>query len=198
MKIDNYDDSEGYQISLSDNERERVLNNLCCTSDEHAWILASWSGLRRGEIGAVRFQDMYQRESGDWFVRVYESNAKRDQFRETAIPERFAYKIQATQDANDDLDISDKVVYEHTMKTVSRHLKATVEELAEETGEEMYKHIRLHDGRRTFANQMLDDNVPALQVMEWGGWSDWQVFRDHYLKDFSTEYQSEQLKKTDY
>lgn len=198
MKIDNYPEKDGYQISLSDHEREVLLNDLCCTSDEHAWILASYCGLRRKEIEAVEFRDIFQRETGEWFVRVYEDFAKRDQFRETPIPERFAYKIKATVEANDDLDEDDEVVFEHSMRTVSRHLKKTVREFAEEDERDrMWEYVRLHDGRRTFANRMLDSEVEPLQVMEWGKWRDWRTFRDHYMQDFSEKHQSEQLAKVD-
>ena len=86
-------------------------------------------GSRRKEIGGVEFRDVFQRETGDWFLRVSEDYAKRSQFRETPIPERFAYKIQATVDANSGLSKNDVVVLEHSMRTVRRHLQEAVSEL---------------------------------------------------------------------
>jgi integrase len=154
--------------------------------------------LRIKEIGGVEFRDVFQRETGDWFVRGFEDYAKRSQIRETSVPERFAYKIRATVDANSGLSKSDVVVFEHSMRTVSRHLQKAVSEIAaDDDRDEIWEHVRLYDGRRTFANQMLDNEVEPLQVMQWGKWNDWQTFRDHYLKDFSVEYQSEQLSKVD-
>jgi len=179
---------------LTDREREKILNRLNSSSDEDAWILASYCGLRRGEIEAVEFRDIRQRENGDWIVRVYEENNKTDDYRETPIPERFAYKLKTRMKSSDDLDADDTVV-QSSMRTVSRHLKQTVTELAEDEDDEAWESISLHDGRRTFANTMLDEDVPPLQVMEWGAWDDWQTFRDHYLHDHSEDYQSEQIQK---
>ena len=195
MKLDNYPQKDGYQISLTDREREKILNQLEDTSDENAWILAAYSGLRRSEIAEIRFCDIRQRETGDWFVRVYEDHSKRDDFRETPLPERFAYKLNATLEADDDLDPQNKVV-QHSMRTVSRHLKNIVRNIAEEDGEdEMFEYVRLHDGRRTFINRMLDKNVQELQVMAWSGHDDWRTFRDHYMSDFSEKHEHQELQK---
>jgi hypothetical protein len=35
--------------------------------------------------------------------------------------------------------------------------------------------------------RLLEAGVLPSVVMEWGGWEDWQTFRDHYLAEFSPE-----------
>lgn len=194
MKLENYPSKDGYQVSLTDSERKRVLDELEQTSDEHAWILAAWSGVRRGAIGDIQFKDIRQRESGDWIVRVPEESAKRDKYREVPLPEKYAYKIQATMEADDDLDPDNRVV-QHSMRTVTRHLRDAVESIAQQEGDEAWEHIRLHDGRRTFINRLLDAGVQELQVMQWSSHDDWRTFREHYLTDFSEQHQSQELEK---
>lgn len=90
------------------------------------------------------------------------------------------------------------MVLSRIVASASRLLQEAVSELAaDDNRDEIWEYVRLHDGRRMFANQMLDNEVEPLQVIQWGKWKDWQTFRDHYLKDLSVEYQLEQLSKVD-
>ncbi|RKS83488.1 phage integrase family protein [Haloarcula quadrata] len=179
MIADNYENEDGYKLSLTDDERALVLENLEVRDSEFGWILASYCGLRTHSIAGVRFEDIIKRETGDWVVRVYEENEKTNEYRETPIPTRHAIRIKTTQEADDELEPSDRVVQE-SMRTFRRHISQVGEELAEEE-DEMFRHLSPHDGRATFINNMLDNNVQELQVMEWSGHDDWRTFRDHYL-----------------
>lgn len=130
MIADNYDNKDGYKISLTRDEREKVTEKLDVRDDEFAWILASYCGIRRQAISEVRFKDVVKRDTGDWVVRVYESNEKNNEYRETPIPEKHAIRIKTTQEADDDLHPSDAIV-QHSMRTVARHLPDVADELAE-------------------------------------------------------------------
>jgi integrase len=129
-------------------------------------------------------------------VRVWEDGAKRSKYRETPIPQKIAIKINTILEETD-VEPDDTVI-DHSMRTVSRHVQSAAESREEETGDEGWLQIGLHDGRRTWANSLLDDDVSPLQVMQWGGWDDWRTFRDHYLQDFSEQKQSEEISKVEW
>jgi len=56
-----------------------------------------------------------------------------------------------------------------------------------ETGEDGWEFVGPHDLRRSWGVRLLEAGVLPSVVMEWGGWEDWQTFRDHYLAEFSPE-----------
>lgn len=192
--MENYENQDGYRIVLSENERDELSEKTEQTESRIGWKLASECGLRRGEVGYVRYKDLMKRDTGDWVLRVWEDGAKRSKYRETPIPSELAVQIRTLEETV--ADTPEQSVISSSMRTVSRHVQAAAAKLAEE--DEGWNYISLHDGRRTWANALLDDDVSPLQVMMWGGWDDWQTFRDHYLQDFSEEHQSEEIAKVDW
>lgn len=54
------------------------------------------------------------------------------------------------------------------------------------TGDEGWTYLDVHDLRRTWGGHLLWDCcvLPAV-VMSWGGWEDWETFRNHYLGEMS-------------
>jgi len=56
-----------------------------------------------------------------------------------------------------------------------------------ETGEDGWEYVGPHDLRRSWGVRLLEAGVLPSVVMEWGGWEDWQTFRNHYLAEFSPE-----------
>jgi integrase len=194
MRLENYENQDGYRIVLSEKEREKLSDEVEETDSRIGWKLASQCGLRRQEIEHVRFKDIKKRDTGDWVLRVWEDGAKRSKYRETPVPSELAVQIKTLEEtvANDE----NEEVISSSMRTVSRHIQAAAGELADE--DEGWNYLTLHDGRRTWANALLDNDVSPMQVMMWGGWDDWQTFRDHYLQDFSEEHQSEEIAKVDW
>ncbi|TKX38015.1 site-specific integrase [Halorubrum sp. CGM5_25_10-8B] len=192
MRLENYENQDGYRIVLSEKEREKLSDEVEETDSRIGWKLASQCGLRRQEIEHVRFKDIKKRDTGDWVLRVWEDGAKRSKYRETPVPSELAVQINTIAETVAEQE-SDEVI-SSSMRTVSRHIQAAAEGFSDEG----WNYISLHDGRRTWANALLDDDVSPLQVMMWGGWDDWQTFRDHYLQDFSEEHQSEEIAKVDW
>ncbi|OYR85059.1 integrase, partial [Halorubrum ezzemoulense] len=187
MRLDSYDNKNGYRVVLSDQEREEIRDRIYRTQSKIGWELASYCGLRRQEIEYVRHRDLRKRDTGDWILRVWEDGAKRSKYRETPVPETVATRIQTMAEVN---DVSpDQSIIEVSMRTVQRWLKRFCGELALQYDDEGYRHIKLHDGRRTWANSLLDAGVSPMMVMQWGGWDDWRTFRDHYLQDFTEQKQ---------
>ncbi|WP_343218003.1 tyrosine-type recombinase/integrase [Haloplanus salinarum] len=46
-----------------------------------------------------------------------------------------------------------------------------------------------HDLRRTWGTLLVEREVEPGLVMEWGGWEDWETFREHYLGAYSLDAQ---------
>lgn len=194
MQLEAYDKEDGFRISLTSEERESLYDEIDNTTSSIAWGLASYCGLRRQEIADVQFKDLRRRESGDYFLRVWEG--KGNKYRETPVPSSLAIRIQTIQETADVEE--DDVVIDHSMRTCIRHVQAAARRLQESTDDEGWGFLGLHDGRRTFANSMLDADVSPLQVMQWGSWDDWRTFRDHYLTSFSEKHQHQELQKVDW
>ena len=55
-----------------------------------------------------------------------------------------------------------------------------------------------HDLRRSWATLLIQAEVEPLLVMEWGGWSDYAVFRDHYMSIHDPEFQAEERLKVEW
>ena len=194
MQLEPYEKEDGYRLSLTSDEREMLYDEIDNTTSSIAWGLASYSGLRRQEIGDVQFKDLRKRNTGDYFLRVW--SGKGDTYRETPVPSSIAIRIQTIQETAE-LEEDDFVI-DHSMRTCIRHVKAAARRLQEQTGDEGWQYLGLHDGRRTFANTMLDSDISAIQIMAWGKWESWRVFREHYLSKFSEKHQHEELQKVDW
>lgn len=194
MKLEPYEQEDGFRVSLTKSEREDLYDRIDNTTSSIAWGLASYCGLRRQEIGNVQFKDLHRRDNGDYVLRVWEG--KGDKYRETPVPSSLAIRIQTVEETSDVEE--DDVVIDHSMRTCIRHVQSAARRLEKETGDEGWSFLGLHDGRRTFANTLLDSDVSPLQVMQWGSWDDWRTFRDHYLTSFSEKYQHQELQKVDW
>jgi hypothetical protein len=54
------------------------------------------------------------------------------------------------------------------------------------TCDEGWTFLDVHDLRRTWGGHLLwDCGVLPAVVMSWGGWEDWETFRNHYLGEMS-------------
>jgi hypothetical protein len=56
-------------------------------------------------------------------------------------------------------------------------------------------HLSAYDLRRTL---LVDDEVEPGLVMEWGGWEDWETFREAYLGTYSTKAKTRAREKVDW
>ncbi|ACM59107.1 integrase family protein (plasmid) [Halorubrum lacusprofundi ATCC 49239] len=177
MQLESYEEDDGFRVSLTKEEREALYDEIDNTTSSIAWGLASYCGLRRQEIGDVQFKDLRRRDNGDYVLRVWEG--KGDKYRETPVPSSLAIRIQTVEETSD-VDSSDEVI-DHSMRTCIRHVQAAADRIQDETGDEGWQYLGLHDGRRTFCNTLLDSDVGPLQVMQWASFDDWKTFKKHYL-----------------
>lgn len=82
--------------------------------------------------------------------------------------------------------------------TVYRWVQKAAETLQAETGDDGWAYVDVHDLRRTWGTALLEQGVLPSVVMAWGGWRDWETFREHYLGEFSPEAIKRERSKVDF
>lgn len=179
------DRKDGKRVWLSQDEIETVIDEAENTEQEIAFKLGAQCGLRRKEIARVRVKDLVTDEKGHYHLRVWEDYAKHNHYREPPVPDSVANKVEAMADFGD-LDDNDQII-DYTDKTVYRWLMRATDRLEAETGDEGWDRVDVHDLRRSWATHILGQGVLPSVVMSWGGWTDWETFRRHYLGEFSPE-----------
>jgi integrase len=190
MRLKDYDSQDGKRVWLSEDELQLLLDHV---DENHleadfALRLMARSGLRRREVTGdgdrhgIRFADVRGTDVGD-VVRVWAG--KGDKYRETPAPRNFASEVSVyRQSTGRDADAG--IVKAHD-STLYDWVERARQRCRAKTGDEGWQFVGPHDLRRSFGVRMLEEGVLPSVVMEWGGWEDWQTFRDHYLAEFSPE-----------
>jgi integrase len=143
-----------------------------------AMLLAARCGLRRQELVDVTPADLVSNDTGR-IVRVWDG--KGDKYREVPAPDELTDVVLGMQRGPDAplVDVDPSTVYSW-VRTAADRCRA-------ETGDEGWQNVGPHDLRRSWGVRLLEAGVLPSVVMEWGGWEDWETFRDHYLAEFSPE-----------
>ena len=115
-------------------------------------------------------------------LRVCEG--KDGDFRETPVPGALMQTIQAVGDVRD-ASADEPVLSVSSTRSIRRWVSDAGDELAETTGDPGWEFLSTHDLRRTWATALADTEVPALHVIDWGGWEDLETFREHYKRAYS-------------
>jgi len=182
MRLKDYDDDDGKRVWLSDDELKQLIEQAETPHQRLAFLLAGRVGLRRSEIIKVTPNDLVNGPTGD-HIRVWESYAKQDKYREPPIPKEVdTYADALGHDQGDDeplIDVAGSTVY--------RWVKRAAAQLEDETGDQGWQYLDVHDLRRTWGTYLLEQGVIPSVVMAFGGWEDWETFRKHYLGEFSPE-----------
>lgn len=181
-----YDTRDGYRVWLDDRELNSLINTMGDrggTLHRLAGRIGGEAGLRRDEASQTSKADVAE-STGDKHLRVWEDAAKRDKYRETPIPSDLAQQIEMVPEFRDDIGRNDPVL-DASPRTLNRWVKRAAEELHAETGDEGWLQVTYHDLRRTWGTRLLEQGVLPSVVMDWGGWEDWDTFREHYLGEFS-------------
>jgi integrase len=193
MFFEKHDKRDDYKMWLSQDEIEQLLG---ASSDSHhriAFELGARCGLRTEEIVSVAPAHVNDTEAGD-MLRV--DSAKNDDIRQVPIPPQLATRLRTIDDVRS--EPSDEPIIQSSKRTLRRWIKGTVEELAEKTDEDMWQYVTMHDLRRTWATSLKGEDVDAMMVCDWGGWSDLETFLDHYRGKFSPEAQRKQREKVEW
>jgi len=179
MRLKDYDERDGKRVWLSEQEVGLFLDEAD-ENPEHraAFLLAARCGLRRQEIVDVTPADIVTNDTGR-IVRVWEG--KGDKYREVPCPDELTDLVLGmSRDPGDSLVTVDPSTIYDWVATVRGRCRAR-------TGDDGWQYLGPHDLRRSWGVRLLEAGVLPSLVMEWGGWEDWQTFRNHYLAEFSPE-----------
>ncbi|WP_455448596.1 tyrosine-type recombinase/integrase [Natrinema thermotolerans] len=184
MRLKPYPQREGKRVWLSEDELQAVIDEAEDNRQMIAFLLAGRCGLRRCEIVQVTPADVVETPTGT-HLRVWEDVAKQEHYREPPVPDQLATYIDAHTDAAG--IAPDESIVDVTAKTVYRWVQRAAERLHAESGDRGWSFLDVHDLRRTWGTNLLEQGVLPSVVMDWGGWEDWETFRRHYLGEFSPE-----------
>ncbi|ADE02488.1 tyrosine-type recombinase/integrase [Haloferax volcanii] len=193
MKMQDYESKDGKKVWLSRSEVDTLLDVADGTEQRVAFALGARCGLRVAEVVEVTPDDVVDTEVGK-FLRVWEG--KGSKYRETPIPTDLAATIAAVGDYRD--ESSDTPVVDRTTRTVRNWVTKAGDQLVEETEDVGWSFLGPHDLRRTWGTLLVGAEVEPGLVMEWGGWEDWETFREHYLGAYSLEAQARGMGKIEW
>jgi integrase len=192
MNFEEHDERDDLKIWLSQTEVQQLIDTADSTEERIAFALGARCGLRSSEIVNAAPEDLADTEAG-WMLRVWETKTTP---RETPVPENLATTINTVDDVRS--EGSSTPVVDVSTRTLRRWVARAGQDLAEETGEELWTYLTMHDLRRTWATSLKGAEVDAMLVCDWGGWSDLETFLDHYRGKFSPEAQRKQRDKVDW
>jgi integrase len=171
---------EGKRVWLSEREIQLLLDNTPSDKSNQrvAIILAARCGLRRKEIVDVTPNDLVSTDTGQT-VRIWEG--KGEKYREVPAPQDLMNIALGMGNDPDEpfVDVDPSTVYTWVSRAAER--------AHAETGDAGWLEVGPHDLRRSWGVRLLESGVLPSVVMEWGGWEDWETFRNHYLAEFSPE-----------
>lgn len=193
MFFQEHEERDDYKVWLSQSEVEELINAASDSQHRLAFELGARCGLRSDEIVRVAPRDVRDTEAGK-MLRV--NSAKSDDLRQTPVPDELATRIETIDDIRP--ESADTPIIERSTRTLRRWIEATGEELADETSEEMWTYVTMHDLRRTWATSLKGEDVDAMIVCDWGGWSDLETFLEHYRGKFSPAAQKRQREKVEW
>lgn len=184
MRLGDYDERDGKRVWLNqtdgNDEVGALIDEAKSPEMEIAFRLGAQAGLRREEIASVTPNDFSHAPDG--FLRVWNDYAKRGKYRETPIPEVLASSVRTLAYERD----PDEPIVSVEPNSIYRWVKRAAEARYASTGDEGWTYLDVHDLRRTWGGHLLwDCGVLPAVVMSWGGWEDWETFRDHYLGEMS-------------
>lgn len=192
MRLKDYDEKDGKRVWLGNDELDAFLEKASNPEQRLAFMLGARGGLRREEILNVTPEDFVTGPTGGQHVRVWAG--KGDKYREPPVPD--TVDAIASTLAYDQAD--DEPLVSVNPSTLYRWVKRAAAELEDETGDVGWSYLDVHDLRRTWGVNLLEQGVIPAVVMEWGGWADWETFRDHYLSELSPEGLKREREKVDF
>jgi len=178
MRLEDYDAKAGKKCWLDRSEVELLLGAADSTAQAIAFRLMARCGLRRQEVVDVAPKDIQRTDHGR-VVRVWDG--KGDKYREVPAPGELAdVALDLGREQETPLiSVADSTLWDWVNDEAQR--------CRAETGDEGWQFVGPHDLRRSWGVRALESGVLPSVVMEWGGWEDWQTFRNHYLAEFSPE-----------
>jgi len=200
MNLREHDQREDMKVWLSADEVDRLLAHV--EEDTNHWLalsLAARCGLRSEEVTDVTPNDVKNTDAGPMLI-VREG--KGDKYRETPIPPGLKMSIDSAAQYRPEPDDHPVVTSRSdtagvTTRTLRRWMKDAREELAQ-LEEDRWRHLTMHDLRRTWATHLKSEDVDALLVCDWGGWEDLETFLNAYRGTFTPEAQKREREKVEW
>lgn len=187
MRLEDYSEADGKKVWLDRAEVDRLLATADSTEKTIALALMARCGLRRQEVVDVTPPDLVRTDVGPR-VRVW--RGKGEKHREVPTPGDLATSIETLADLRD--EAADVPVVDKSTRTIERWVKHGAEEILAETGDVGWRYLGPHDLRRTWGTLLVEAGVEPGMIMTWGGWDDWETFREHYLGAYSPEMERKQ------
>ena len=173
------------KVWLSESDTEALLDAAGNTEQRIAFALGARCGLRSHEILEVTPDDVVPTDAGRMLIVEH---GKGDKYRETPIPSDLVRQIEAVDDMRDESSDT-PVISVTTTQSLRNWIQSTRERLAEQTDDDRWNHLSLHDLRRTWATALGSKEVDPLIICQWGGWNDLETFLEHYKGAYSPEAQ---------
>jgi len=189
-----HDNSDEMKVWLSEDDVDDLLDAAKDTERRIAFALGCKCGLRSAEILDVTPDDLVDSDVGHMLII---KDGKGGKYRETPIPSELVTQIETIDDYRDEDSDSPILSVENT-NSLRYWIKTTREELAEETGDDRWNYVSMHDLRRTWATSLASKDVDPLIVCDWGGWSDLDTFLDHYRGTYNPEAQQRERDKVEW
>jgi len=169
--------SKGTRVWLTSSEILRLVKKPEPGSSRWTSVnLLARAGLKSNELVSLKRENVTI--EGPQPAIVFSGSGTRPQLRKTPIPESVAYTILAYDDG---------LILDHATRTIRKWVKRPAEELADETGKDGWELVSPSDLRRSWADVLLRDGIPAELVMQWGGWEDPTTFREQFLSRHGTK-----------
>ncbi|WP_310905269.1 site-specific integrase [Natrinema sp. 1APR25-10V2] len=181
------------RVWLSNKELDTLIDYAETPHQRLAFLLGGRVGLRRSEIIRITPNALVKSPTGK-HVRIWEDYTKRDHYREPPIPDN----VEAIADTLAFEQADDEPLIDVDGTTVYRWVQKAASNLEGQTGDEGWTYLDVHDLRRTWGTSLLEQGVLPSVVMAWGGWTDWDTFRDHCLGEFSPEAIKRERSKVDF
>jgi len=187
MRLEDYDNKPGKKVWLDRGEVDLVLNKADGTEQTIALALMARCGLRSAEVTAVTPPALVATDAGPR-LRVW--HGKGEQYREVPVPVALEAQIEAHADARD--VSADTELVDRPTRTLRRWVTRAGERAQAATGDVGWQYLGPHDLRRTWGTLLVEAGVEPGMIMAWGGWEDWETFREHYLGAYSPEMERRQ------
>jgi len=181
-------------VWLSEDDVEQLLDAAKDTERRIAFGLGARCGLRSHEILEASPDDLVDTQAGYMLIVKHGKGGK---YRETPIPNQLVTQIETIDDMRDESEDQPLLSVDNT-NSLRYWIKRTREQLAEETGDDRWHYVSMHDLRRTWATSLDNKSVDAMVVCDWGGWHDLDTFLDHYRGTNSPEAQRRERDKVDW
>ncbi|WP_435349013.1 tyrosine-type recombinase/integrase [Haloarchaeobius sp. HRN-SO-5] len=195
MQMEDYPEREdGKKVWLRPEEVKELLGEIGDTERRIALGLMARSGLRSHEVVDVTADDVVDTPIDQTFVRVWAG--KGSKYRESPVPQSLAATIRAYSDVRE--ESSDEPLVDRPTRTLRRWVRAAADARREATGDKGWSFLGPHDLRRTWGTLLVEAEVEPGLVMEFGGWDDWETFREAYLGAYSLKAKKDGIGKVDW